>query len=1275
MTDIIVELGSGGASNLNGLTDVNTAGAVDGQVLTWDAGTLKWVPTAAAGVTTLAALDDTNTAGITNGQILIYNSGTGDFEAGDLPAGGSATWGGITGTLSAQTDLQSALDAKANTSHTHTTGDITDLASYTGLDIRYYTETEVDTALSGKANTSHTHTTSDITDLASYTGLDTRYYTETETDTLLSGKAASVHTHVKADITDFSDGDYATAAQGTLAGTATQPGDNISTLTNDSGFITGITSESLEDLGNVTITTPTSGQVLKYNGTIWINDTDATAGGTTNLDDLGDVQITAPLAGEVIRYNGSQWVDSVLSKADISDFIESDYATGAEGDLATTALQDLTTSSISTLQDVNIHIPLQAGYLLSWNVADSQWKPIDPTTLPSGPTNVGNNSIGELSDVTITAAANGEVLKYNGTAWVDANVDYSELTGVPATFTPTAHTHVKADITDFNEADYATGAEGDLATTALQDITGESVGSLSDVVITTPSTNAVLKWNGTTAWIDGAVDYSELTSVPSTFTPSAHTHVKADITDFSDGDYATAAQGTLADNAIPSSEKAAANGVATLDAGSKIPTNQLPALALTEINTVANEAAQLALTAQEGDIAIRTDENKSYAHNGGSAGTMADWSELLTPTDAVLSVDGRTGAVTLSDLYASASHTHTTSDITDLASYTGFDARYYTEGETDTLLAGKADSAHTHVKADITDLVEEDYFKIKVSATDTTADYLTNKIVDGLGIVASTLNGGADEDYQLQLGPHYLSLASTGLYKGGELSTGAAQGTIDISAGEGLYADSTTAFPTVSVQPVIISARTNFAITNIATQPVTYIMIDKDDNVVQLGSFPTPSQRRDNIFLGVAVHSNNVDVQFVNNLPSVSLDATAQTHDLMKAFGFFSLDGNIISANGANLSINKSAGTAFKEGGNFHTNPKDPHTVTLGAKVLSTFRYRNQDSSEGLDITVLDPTTYDNGGTTTTVPANNNATIQRVYVFPSNEIRIQRGQTVYNNLSAAVDAIGKESFVTEPNIEQNGLLLASIVMTKTASDLTDPSEALVFTASRFGDLGSVGSAAVGTLQDVYDNSVDPEVIISDTVGGALTVKDSATNTNRDNIFEVTTTADAEVFGVTRTDVNVTGNIAVTGTVDGRDIATDGALLDTALQPGQVDNVSELVNDAGYLTVSTDTLQTTDATTTVLSTVAIPSGEEKILVVKVHGHEDATNDHIWKTMTFCVKNVGGTASLVGGVDSAIGYDAGATSWSIVAGVSTGNATITVTGEAAHTIDWRATIQLD
>ena len=94
-----------------------------------------------------------------------------------------------------------------------------------------------------------------------------------------------------------------------------------------------------------------------------------------------------------------------------------------------------------------------------------------------------------------------------------------------------------------------------------------------------------------------------------------------------------------------------ANGAASLDAGGKIPTTQLPGLALTNVYTVASQAAQLALnaTTQEGDVAIRTDENKSYVHNAGVSGTMTDWSLLLTPTDVVTSVFGRTGVVAASN--------------------------------------------------------------------------------------------------------------------------------------------------------------------------------------------------------------------------------------------------------------------------------------------------------------------------------------------------------------------------------------------------------------------------------------------------------------------------------------------------------------------------------------------------------------------------------------------------------------------------------------------------
>ena len=120
--------------------------------------------------------------------------------------------------------------------------------------------------------------------------------------------------------------------------------------------------------------------------------------------------------------------------------------------------------------------------------------------------------------------------------------------------------------------------------------------------------------------------------------------------------------------------KNTAGGYAGLDGSGKLNTSQLPALAITSVNVVTSQAAQLALTAQEGDIAVRSDEGKTYANNGGTSGTMADWTLLQTPTDLVVSVNGKTGAVTLSasDVGAAASsHTHLRAQITDLGTAAG----------------------------------------------------------------------------------------------------------------------------------------------------------------------------------------------------------------------------------------------------------------------------------------------------------------------------------------------------------------------------------------------------------------------------------------------------------------------------------------------------------------------------------------------------------------------------------------------------------------------------
>lgn len=112
----------------------------------------------------------------------------------------------------------------------------------------------------------------------------------------------------------------------------------------------------------------------------------------------------------------------------------------------------------------------------------------------------------------------------------------------------------------------------------------------------------------------------------------------------------TSAQDAATKNYIDS--KIGANsGIAPLDGSGKVPTDHLPALAITETFVVNSQANMLALTAQTGDTAVRTDVSKTFILTASPASTLANWQELLTPTDAVQSVDGSTGAIVLSGTY------------------------------------------------------------------------------------------------------------------------------------------------------------------------------------------------------------------------------------------------------------------------------------------------------------------------------------------------------------------------------------------------------------------------------------------------------------------------------------------------------------------------------------------------------------------------------------------------------------------------------------------------
>ena len=102
------------------------------------------------------------------------------------------------------------------------------------------------------------------------------------------------------------------------------------------------------------------------------------------------------------------------------------------------------------------------------------------------------------------------------------------------------------------------------------------------------------------------------------------------------------------DKPVSTAQQTALNAKADL-VGGLVPTSQLPSLAVTEyLGTVANQTALLALTGQKGDWAIRTDTGSTWVIVGTNPSVIGDWVELATPADAVSSVNGYTGSVSLS---------------------------------------------------------------------------------------------------------------------------------------------------------------------------------------------------------------------------------------------------------------------------------------------------------------------------------------------------------------------------------------------------------------------------------------------------------------------------------------------------------------------------------------------------------------------------------------------------------------------------------------------------
>lgn len=121
-------------------------------------------------------------------------------------------------------------------------------------------------------------------------------------------------------------GDVTGSGTGTFAATLTNTGvvaGTYNSVTVDakgrvigaSNIVDTVGATNLDELTDVTLTSPSNTQVLQYNGSQWVNATlSIPSGGVEYLPDLLDVTITTPAANQSLLWNGTEWVNQPLDR-------------------------------------------------------------------------------------------------------------------------------------------------------------------------------------------------------------------------------------------------------------------------------------------------------------------------------------------------------------------------------------------------------------------------------------------------------------------------------------------------------------------------------------------------------------------------------------------------------------------------------------------------------------------------------------------------------------------------------------------------------------------------------------------------------------------------------------------------------------------------------------------------------------------------------------------------------------------------------------------------
>ena len=255
------------------------------------------------------------------------------------------------------------------------------------------------------------------------------------------------------DLTDTAD--LARLASPALTGTPTAPTANAGTNTTQIATTAFVRSELAGIVGGVT-----------YKGTINVGDF-ATTLANAEQGDFYKIA-TGGTASDNRVYATN---DSILINTDMGGTYSDAKVDKIDNTEAVTSVNSLTGAITLSANDLAADHTASNYTATNANI-DGHLSGID-TALSS----LGAQNLNGLSDVTITGASTGEVIRYNGSAWVDTQLGYSDLSGTP-TLGSSAALDAGTSATNVVQLD-GSGNLPAVDGSALTGITANQVGALS----------------------------------------------------------------------------------------------------------------------------------------------------------------------------------------------------------------------------------------------------------------------------------------------------------------------------------------------------------------------------------------------------------------------------------------------------------------------------------------------------------------------------------------------------------------------------------------------------------------------------------------------------------------------------------------------------------------------------------------------------------------------------------------------------------------------------